>query len=248
MKNDYALIDDYLDGILPKDEQQHFEAALSNDREFEEDVQRHKKIREVLRRHWGKDTAEQDLREHVSVIGAEYFKSSKSKADENHRVVKSSSIAWKAAAVAALFAGALWWQWPSDKSNEIYQRFRHFPEAAFTTQGTIGTSLEDAAATFNAGDFQQALMILQEQIIVNPKDSELIFFYALCQIEVGETEEAVRSLRSLETSTWAEEASWYMALACLKKGDLDACRQLLHAMPKLNPHYEKSRDLLQSIK
>jgi tetratricopeptide (TPR) repeat protein len=248
MNDDYALIDDYLDGKLPKPDLEQFEQVLRQDPELQEALAFQRALRDSLRTQWQNKEKQDTLKAQLQQIGADYFQGERNASHQRKPWSVVSVAWWKAAVVAASLAGIVWWQWPTPASEgDLYGQYRQFPAAAFVTQGSSDAALGQATADFNQGRYAAALPVLLSALKDSPDDAELRFFVALCQIETGDIDSAIAALKSLENSAWGEEAQWHLALAYLKKGDAAACQSVLKSIGPGSPHVKEAARLLEKM-
>jgi hypothetical protein len=111
-------------------------------------------------------------------------------------------------------------------------------------------SLAWAMEPYVAGDFAGAATRLNRRLRAGPNDDRTLVFLGVSLLLAGEPDEAVEPLRRVAEGrgTLSGDASWYLAVACLKTGD-EAC-----AVARLNDwaaqagdRGERARRLLQEI-
>ena len=65
------------------------------------------------------------------------------------------------------------------------------------TDSNQGGMLRDAQRLIKSGDFQAAKSVLSEALLSDPDNQDALYFHAVSARYLGETETALRSLRSL---------------------------------------------------
>ncbi len=138
----------------------------------------------------------------------------------------------------------------SDK--DLYKRYRKFPEATFTLNGSEveNNRLKDAAKLFNSGKYDQALTAFTNFLQNDqPNNIEVRYYLALCQLELGNTGYARQVLTNFADSgsDFATDANWFLALTYLREENHMACKQRLALIPVDNKHYKDAQKLLKSL-
>ena len=244
MEERFTRIEDYLDGRLDEAGRAAFEAELATDPELAQLLALAREARERLARHWAAEDADRALNTTLKRLGKQHFNSP---AAARPWLVRRWPQLAAAAAVAALL---IWVAWPAGETR-LYARYREFPEAAFVVRSTEPgqAELAEATAAFNEGDFAKALPVLEKYSQTHPDDREIRFFLALCQLELGRTQEAVTGLRQISNTpnSWAGEARWFLALAYLKEKNRAQCAVVLRSIPSGGAHFEEAQELLKKV-
>lgn len=248
MEDLYPRIEDYLDNVLSDAERVEFEADVQNDPTLAAALAATKEARERLARQWAQASAEATLRQTLQDVGKQHF-TGKSQTSRSARSVSLGR--WWMAAAAAAAVLLVWLAWPPS-TDTLYQRYRLFPEASFALKSGADAptpSLTDAAQAFNNKDFAAAQATLSTHLRTKPDDLEARFFMALCQLELGQLDEAENTLSSLVSpeTAWSGEARWYLALAHLRNKKPEACKAVLRQIPAGAPHHAEAQALLRKI-
>lgn len=244
MEELYARIEDYLDGALTAAERVAFEAELQADPALAEALQQVRETRERLAMQWTQESKEAELRKTLKELGKQHFSGGGSANEVARRI---PLVRWWMAA-AVLTAIAIWIFWPAGE-NALYDRYRQFPEAAFTEKSGGAPTLSEAGQLFNDENYAAALTILTAHLEQQPADLEARFFAGLCQLETGRltaAESAFRQILSNENA-WSQEARWYLALTFLKGKKTPECKETLNRIQPGEAYYEEAQQLLKKL-
>ncbi len=246
-ENLYIRIEDYLDGLLSADERQAFEAEVRDNPAAAQALATVQEARERMRRHWNTEVADAALRATLQDVGKAYFKSEAGSSSGGARIFQLPRTAWAAAAALALLVTA-WFFLRPPAHERLYADYRSFPPADFTLRGDAPAA-PDAAAAFNAGNYQQALEQLQQRLAAQPDDLEAQFFAALCQLELKNYAAATAAFQAISAgaSAWSDEARWYLALSHLRSNDPAKCAEVLRQIPDTSSHYAEAQALLKKL-
>ncbi len=247
----YTRIEDYLDDTLDAAQRAALEADVQTDPALAEALAQVREARTRLARQWTQEDADRALTGTLQEVGRQHFTSN---ADAMSAVVTPRARLprwWPLLAAAACLVGLLIWFFRPAQEANLYAQYRHFPEAAFVTRATDDSAQTDLAAAntaFNAGRYADALPLLQHYLASHPKDLEKRFFAALCQLELGQTTEATTAFQQLRTApAYAEEATWYLALAFLKEKNNAQGGEILRQIPRSSRYYNEAQQLLGKL-
>jgi len=245
---DYALIEDYLDGLLSEAECTAFETQVQADPVLASALADVREARERLPRQWARIDSEAQLIRILQSLGEKHFGKSPGP------TTPSARRFWWILLAAVVVALMLWFLWPKTNNNpqKLYAAHRHFPIASFVVKGSAGVneaSLALAEADFNQKKYDSALTALQTYLGNESNDLEARFFAGLCQLETGHLSEAESTFLMLKGSgsAWSDEASWYLALTYLRQGALDRCVTTLQQIAPNTPHANEAAHLLRQI-
>lgn len=243
---DYALIEDYLDGLLSEAESTAFETQVQADPVLASALAEVREARERLPRQWARTDSEAQLIRILQSLGEKHFGKSPGPATASARRF------WWILLAAVVLALMLWFLWPKTNNSpqKLYAANRHFPLASFVVKGSANdTSLVLAEADFNQKKYDSALTALQTYLGNESNDLEARFFAGLCQLETGNLSEAESTFLMLKSggSVWSDEAAWYLALTYLRKGALDPCVTTLQQIAPNTPHANEAAHLLRQL-
>ncbi len=257
MEEIYTRIEAYLDGTLSEMEQTVFEADVQADPALAAALADVREARERLAHQWAQPDEEAALSKTLQALGQQYFGAATTANSQQSPANSQQPSRWWWALAAALLAAALlaWLAWPKgEPSVRLYAEFRHFPEASFTEKGkgwadTGGKTLAQAESDFNQKKYTEALAALQAHLAVHPSHLESKLFMGLCQLELGQTSDAITTFMSYNISggVWVYEARWYLALCYVRNKNWGLCAELLLGIQPGDAHYEEAQRLVKQV-
>lgn len=243
----YDIIDRYLGGELQGKELSDFERRMQTDAEFAGEVELYKRLKGSLSAKFKYVAEELALEKTLQNMGSEYFSE---KEKPSARVVPLSRRRWLAvaSAAAAMIALLIWQPW----QQSLYKQYAHHPIAELIEKGASAeVDLSEAEDAFNKKDYKTALPIFRQylQEEENKEDIEVLIFSGICQLELGEYEEAqsVFNLIYQGKSAYKSEGVWYLALLALKRDDINKSRQYLLLIPEDSDRFQEAQRLLSAI-
>lgn len=241
MEEIYTRIEDYLDDALNEAERAAFEADVQADPALARALEQVRETRQRLARQWAQENKETELRKTLAELGQQHFNGKGS----GRRVALGP---WWMAAAAALAALVVWAVWPSGE-NALYDRYRQFPEAAFTERSNGPQTLSEAERLFNEKNYVAALPILNAHLEQRPDELEVRFFAGLCQLETGQLPAAEATFRQILSSANAlsQDARWYLALVFLKGNKTMECKETLNGIQPGEAYYGEAQQLLKKL-
>lgn len=158
---------------------------------------------------------------------------------------------WAPLAAAALivFSIVLWRPWREagqqtsisrklSSSLSVLAEFEPPPYMAPTLRGATDEATErfqTGMRDYLEGRYGQAIPDLQAAARLNPKAANIRFFLGICFLLTGKTDAGSDELEktiALEDSAYLEEAHFYLAKACLRKGNAGGARVELEKVIK----------------
>jgi hypothetical protein len=108
-----------------------------------------------------------------------------------------------------------------------------------------GTSLDNLRASlaeaYEAGRYEDAEYYARAFLEEAPEDHEMLLYYGIIALGKGDTRTAIRSLAKLkqlpETGAFERPATWYLGLAYLEAGQIEAAKRLFTALQDGNDRY-----------
>ncbi|MBK8426586.1 MAG: hypothetical protein IPL27_11715 [Lewinellaceae bacterium] len=134
---------------LTEAERTAFESELQSDPALATALQQMRETRERLARQWAQEGADAELRHTLKDLGQQHFIE---KQPTTRRVVSGNW--WRAAAAAVAAILVAWFVWPAG-DEDMYERFRQFPEAGFSEKGSSEQTLSGAEKAFNAKEYKK---------------------------------------------------------------------------------------------
>ena len=255
MEEIYARIEDYLDGVLSETEQADFEGDVQADPALAAALADVREARERLARQWVQSGKEAALSNTLQALGKQHFDAATTANSQQPTANGQRPSRWWWALLAALAAALLaWLAWPKgEPSARLYAEFRQFPQAGFTEKGWAearGKRLAQAESDFNQKKYVEALAALQAHVVEHPTDLESKIFMGLCQLELGQTSDAIATFMSYNISggSWVPEAKWYLALCYVRNKNWGLCAQILLDIRPGEAHYEEAQRLVKQVK
>lgn len=233
----FTLVEQYLADKMTAEERHAFEQRRHAEPAFGEEVLRHLQARAAIR-----EAGRTHLKRNFEAI----YEEEMAQQTQSTAKVRSFSLGWRIAAGIAflLLAGGLLWQLikPSDP-QALYAAHVTFP----STPGVRGTVPIDSAiwsqalAAYDAGQFEESAQLLDSfsKTDTFAYRSLAAFYQGLSYLHLEQSQAAVTSFRLIEKpGLYAERADWYIALAHLQAGDVEAARAALEGIVAQQGHFK----------
>lgn len=245
MEELYEKIEGYLDGSLSPEAQKAFETRLATDADFAGEVKLFAAVRSGISQRLQNEEKDRRLENELQAVAAAFFP---------RPVKKSFQISRRflllAAGIALIGMVGAWFVF-SPLNKDLYTTYAKIPPAAFTTKsaGSTAQQLPAAEAAFNKGRYDVALPLLDAYLTDHPDDTEIIFYRALCQLQMGQLPAAQAAFESISSGATAFnlDARWFLALTLLRQKDEAACREVLKRIPPESTYYEKAQELFEKL-
>lgn len=140
---------------------------------------------------------------------------------------------------------------PSCKTSQdpqaLFAQYYQTPEFTAASKGI--RHMMALKSVYEDSDFETAIRLL-EKVKQNPK---LRVYLGICHLEMEQASQAIPLFESLLSETEVEvkhQATWYLALSHLKKGDVASCRTALtklNGYPANSPFKQKGHELLGKL-
>lgn len=233
-----VLIEKYIQGTLNEKEQLEFDTLRGKDQSFEQEVQFHENLRQVIQ-------AENDP---VRAMVEEF---------ESEATVSSSSTGvWKqllvAASIFAVLGLAVFYNLTRPISgSDLYENYyESYPNVVQIS--TRGEEASEARQTFEAyenGKYEEALAGFSE-LYSNGGETYYLFYQANALLELGRAEEAIALLDEFSGSddSLASRSGWYKAMAYLQLEDLPRAKIELEKVRREKAYNaDKAEELLAEL-
>lgn len=143
------------------------------------------------------------------------------------------SLFWGVA--ASLFLGltaGIWWMFGQKSPGEqLYQAyFRPDPGLVTAMSGDSNYEFDRAMVDYKVGNYADAITRWEKLRVEDPKNDSILYFLGMSNLAIGsqiQAEKLLSEVVSLPESEFGAEASWYLGLVFLKKGDLDRAKTYL---------------------
>jgi tetratricopeptide (TPR) repeat protein len=237
-KDDYQLIEAYLNNDLDPIRLKQVEKRISSDQEFSDEVVMRKSMQYFLQHREQKAA----LNDRLTEISNPFF--------EGPQVIpikKNTRRWWMSAAAAILLLGIFYFLLPRPS---LYERYAQHTPLSLVEKGTTSSSLQQTEAHYNAGNYKEALPLLQQLVADQSDDLQLNLALGIALLETGSIPEARRIFQQIHegTSIYHHEGSWYLALTYLKTNQHAEAKTQLQQIPSSAAQiYAKAQRLLQDL-
>lgn len=146
--------------------------------------------------------------------------------------------------------------WPKPEGSTLYTEFYQRPSITrIQLRGAAQTqaqeALQVALTAFQQQDFKSAISQLEQHLERFPDDSQGYFWAGITQLEIGNSNQAIKHLeiaKSQETEE-NEKASWYLALAYLQKGENSKALEIIKNLESAGrtTYQEQAKGLKQKL-
>ncbi len=245
-EQDFSLLDNYFNGLLPPDEARAVEARAAEDAVFGQEFALRREMEAFPRR-----AAQRQAFVHtLATVEADYFQETALKATENQSrmTAKVTRMRWMAAAASlALVAAAVWFFTTTGGSS--YRQYAQHDQPSFTIRGAADQAATDAEKAFAEKNYADALTALDRLLAAQPDDPTALLYKGICLIELERMIEARAVLTPMAdgNSALRAEARWYIALSYLKEKNNAACRSELLNIAPGEARYEQAQALLKKL-
>jgi len=265
------LIEQYIEGKLQGEALTAFEARLNRDALFRKEVEEIRTLIEGIRyageqafarkvQEWENaarllEDANSSVRNTLMAQGMEAgrVRSDQEPAPAGSPRRKWLPIAIPAAAAIILLVWGIFALLPAPAPQELYAvYFQPYPDL-LTTMSVTTENQQPALTFYNQGDYETAAKKFEEILQQSPQDDLIRLYLGVSQLQAGHPQQAIHTfeeLMALGSSAYTEPAQWYKALAYLKAGQLDLCRQSLEEISHDPGHdyHQKAKKLLRALK
>ncbi|MBC6992576.1 tetratricopeptide repeat protein [Neolewinella lacunae] len=225
-EENYLRIEAYLQGELDATERAAVEALAERDADFARALAERRALASHLRAEAGADA----LRFTLADLGAKYFPSEAKTARLPRPRRQWLALAAVAVVVLVLTLGGIAW-WPAGAAN--YADFARHEPLALVERGAADQLPSRAEAAYNAGEFEQAIPLLESYLEEHPADERARLALGVSLLERNRDQEAVDIFTAIAAgkSSLAAYGNWYLALAAVKRGESAAAEAFLRRIP-----------------
>ncbi len=235
MKNSYDnLIEKFFTQKLSDSEQIQFDKLFLENSSFRKQVEYELSVKEAIKRN---ERAELKV-----------FLQSLNKPEKRNRSYKGLAVAASLTGLILLLTFSVQF-FTKDTPDKLFSEYFHsYPNIiapAVRSNSDVSDKIE-AFAYYDSENFEQAVTSFDELYSKNGESYALLYGGLSC-LELGQTEEAIKRLEPLSDSS--EAASWYLALAYLKKKDKEKAIEVLSRIQDENSDFfVQSKSLLNRLK
>jgi tetratricopeptide (TPR) repeat protein len=250
--DDYKLIDQYLRGELDEATQEQVRARLSSDEAFAEELEFQQEIKGFVAHREGRKKLEEQLkqlRSEASKSGGSGSIAAPATKEPTAKIVPLRRRILYVVGVAAAIAVVVFFAWPYLMPGSLYDQFNDHQVLALQERGDLDELITEAETAFNDGDFEAAYTKLTEFSQSNGDDVRAQLALGIAALETDRLAEAKAIFASLSSGQSAvkDNASWYLALAYVKEGDLERARNILNGIPEGTFWAGKAQELLEQL-
>lgn len=137
----------------------------------------------------------------------------------------------------------------NDALNKERSEMAKLEEEQKTSLGKL--ALDKAMEKYKAGKHAEAVPLFEQALASDPQDTEALFYSAVSYLSISQPDKALANLNKVlaqNNSAYNDPATWYKALAYIKKGDKNSARLLLEQLQKGSSTYkQKAADMLKDL-
>ena len=259
--NFYEHIDDYVNGNLPAEKQQLFEAELLKDSNLKEEVALHRDVlvgieaftkNELLEK---LKQTEQEMAQNESGDGATKVRSLGT-TDSKPGNRKFAWKYWAAAASVVLITAVsylLFFASSSDSAKQVYAaNFKPYLNVLEPINRDNANIRNQAMALYQKKEYEKAIELFNQKIMTEPENGDMLFYRGVSFMCVENWDNAIADFKKIsslnEKSRFDTQSRWFLALAYLGKNDVKSCKTVLKALEENGGEYiPKAQQLLEQL-
>lgn len=240
-ENDYTIIDQFLQGELPKDQHTAFHKRLATDKEFAKAYQFAQQMTNYLKARQKQPALEAKLNE----WGDQYIK--KETATSAKRIKMSS---WKTGLAIAAAIALLLMVWNPFDSGDLYSQYAVHPPLALVEKNAASTFAQQAEQAYTSKNYVGAYSALTNLLEIESENVQAQLALGISALETGKTSEAQAIFSKLAegTSVLKSYGQWYLALSYIQQGENEKAKPILKGINNDEPSLKKkATELLTKI-
>lgn len=248
-KDNYTLIEKYLNGELNEEEIKNFKTRLNEDAAFSEEYTLQKSMNIFLE----KDRNQPSLKSKLETIGGDFFKEEKN--EEKPKVIPISRNKnrnrWLVGLIATAAIAVLLVMFNPFQPQDLYQQYASHQSISLTEKSSGSDAGTNAEQAFNQKNYALAFENLTIYLQENPDDQKAQLALGISALESGKTEEAISIFTKINVGSSALKnyGTWYLALSYLKQKDFEKTKTFLNQIPSSEKKlFEKAQSLLKDLK
>ncbi len=246
-ERDLNILHDYFNGLLTPDDARHVEDRAHSDADFGEAF----RLQQELEAFPKSQAPRKALKTTLDRVGQDYFSETETSVSTPNTtptmIVKSNARRWMALAASLTVVAAAVWFFLKPEANLYEQYAQHAPLALTERSNAPQDDVAAAESAFQQKQYAKALTALDRLLANNPEHLTAKLYKGICQIEMGNANEARLTLTPIASgaSALVEEAKWYIALSYLKEGNKAACET---ALRDISPSGDRGGDAERLVK
>lgn len=245
-KHPYQLIEDYLSGILDKEEHAVIEERITQDNSFAKEVDLHRSIQNAL--------SDREVLELEEILIKIRNASKKDKQEGKVISIKRRRSILGAVAAILLLIVATYLIWDKETEAPLADMFEPYPfylANRSLDDEAAQQQLNQAAQSYEAEEYQLALPIFESLLEHSPENMALQFYKAYCELELEQYQLAEQSfVVILENgdSAYVQPAEWYLVQVYLAQEEIAKAKNLLQKIVSKGGDFSQpASQLLESI-
>ncbi len=244
-EQDYVVFEAYLSNALSEDNVKEFEDRLASSLEFKTAFNTYKELSSFLEHKYEKEEETKAFQENLEQISKGHFESKYTLKEKK----KNKMFALYKYAIAASIVVLIGLFTFNQFSNPVYSNYANYETISLTVRGGQSDLLKTAESAFNSGDYIKAEATFKDLLKLDVNNSELKFYRAITNIELGNYKLSDNILENLQhgNSAFKNDAIWYLALSKLKQKEYNNCLEILKRIPKDARFYEQAQELMSKL-
>ncbi len=250
MKNYFDKIQDYLDGLLSQEEQNSFEKELSLNKELKDETQSQRYLNETIESRIKATDKLGKLKHNLKNNGKIYFSSSTAdilktqSTSTKGRIFSIKKWGISIAAAACLLIGLNFLGVFSANLSQL---------PAIQSEITRGHNdqkiLTAAIDQFNAEEYKRSIVLFSDLLKKDSINVRFQYYLGLSYLGDKQFQDAADILISIAdgNSTYAEDASYFAAIAAWQQDKNDIAVKLLKRISSESTYYKKAKKLLKKL-
>ncbi len=242
-KDNYTLIEKYLNGELNEEEIKSFQTRLKEDSAFSEEYTLQKSMNIFLE----KDRNQPALESALASIGKDFF-------TEENKVIpiarNKNRNRWLIGLIATAAVAALLVMFNPFQQQDLYNQYAAHQPIALTEKSTGNDLSTKAETAFNQKDYALAYENLTLYLQENPADPKATLALGISALEEGKTAEAISIFEKINAGSSALKnyGTWYLALSYLKEKNFEKAGATLRLIPNSEKTlFNKAQKLLKEF-
>lgn len=228
-KDNYILIEKYLNGELNVEEVKSFQTRLKEDTAFSEEYTLQKSMNIFLE----KDRNQPALKSKLESIGKDFFLEEK-KIDRIIPINRNKNRnRWLIGLIATAAIAAILVMFNPFQQQDLYNQYASHQPISLTEKSAGSDLATKAETAFNQKNYSLAYENLTIYLQENSANQKAQLALGISALEFGKTEEAISIFMKISTGNSALKnyGTWYLALSYLKQKDFEKTKAWLRQVP-----------------
>ncbi|MFK8009399.1 MAG: tol-pal system YbgF family protein [Saprospiraceae bacterium] len=247
-KDNYTLIEKYLNGELNEEEIKKFQSRLKEDTVFAEEYTLQKSMNIFLEKNRNQPALESKL----ASIGKDFFVEGKNEQEDKVIPISRNKNRnrWIIGLIATAAVAALLVMFNPFQEGDLYQQYAAHQPISLTEKSTGNDVSTKAETAFNQKNYALAYENLTLYLQENPADQKAQLALGISALEDGKTTEAITIFEKMATgdSAFKDYGTWYLALSYLKQKDFEKAKSFLSQVPNSEKSlFKKAQKLLKDL-